>query len=174
MWRQALAGWIEMMGNKFFSAIYSDDDFPSSIAGRIVVCPVSLNSEGERFIVIDLSPYVFDKAVNAFVPVLPPVPTETSAMTAAEGLGQGAAAALRARVGPNVIALEKPDALSVVWEEFNKPFYSYQLFMAWTWMVRVLPRPLFSRVFGSFNINSQPSLLTRLFITVFPSLSSSN
>ncbi|CAB9522557.1 Probable cation-transporting ATPase 13A4 [Seminavis robusta] len=36
-------------------------------------------------------------------------------------------------IGRNIIEMEQPSFWKVLGEEFNKPFYTYQLYMVWTW-----------------------------------------
>jgi hypothetical protein len=62
------------------------------------------------------------------------MPDTVGGLLASEkGLLSSTATARLELVGPNVIAVPEPDALAMISTEFNKGFYTYQVFMSWTW-----------------------------------------
>jgi len=133
---QAIGRWIDYVFNLFFAFLYSDVTLPSNIKGSWTVCPVSLTDDGQRVITYQLRVLVFDEASGAFVPLPPDVPITIPELVA-KGLGEGIAPAhvarIRSRVGSNTIDVARPEIFATLVEEFTKPFYTYQMFMAWTW-----------------------------------------
>jgi hypothetical protein len=124
------AEWIRI----FMSILFSDSDCyhwqPNS---SYMIVPVQRESDYSRFIVLLFRRYQFDNESSMFVSGNFTVGQTINDLQDAGNSETGLAAAdveQRLRViGPNSIEVHKPVVWKVIFDEFCKPFYNYQLFM---------------------------------------------
>lgn len=102
--------------------------------GAATACPVVTKANGDRVIMYQLCPYIFCKKASAFIPVKIRMSSETKVvLDMKKGLKRSTAEQRFGLFGPNILDIPRPNILSSLIAEFSKGFYTYQLFMAWTW-----------------------------------------
>jgi cation-transporting ATPase 13A3/4/5 len=102
--------------------------------GKTVFIPVEVDPDGTKFFFFRYRRYNFDYDLDKFVPGVVNVGTTLGDFrNAASGLSTEEAAKRRAVIGPNSLRFQKPNFFRCVFNEFCKPFYTYQCFMVWSW-----------------------------------------
>jgi hypothetical protein len=102
--------------------------------GKTVFIPVEIDPDGTKFFFFRYRRYNFDFDLDKFVPGVVNVGTTLGDFrNAASGLSDQEAAKRRAVIGPNSLRFQKPNFFRCVFNEFCKPFYTYQCFMVWSW-----------------------------------------
>jgi hypothetical protein len=102
-------------------------------------CPVTYDpSTGNRSFYHRMRRYVFDENPEdgswAFAPGTVTLGERLGDfLELSEGLSAEQVIQRTARVGPNIIPMEKPTVFGLIYKEFSKAFYLYQAFMVWTW-----------------------------------------
>lgn len=130
LWGKLEYGW-----NVFFGFLYSDVTFNHN-RGSWSTCKVSITHEDRRVLTCNLSVLVYDFAANAFVPFPRKIPDTVSQLIAQGkegGISEKDSADIRENSGPNKIDVPKPEVFATLVEQFSRPFYTYQAFMAWTY-----------------------------------------
>ncbi|GKY97857.1 hypothetical protein MPSEU_000743700 [Mayamaea pseudoterrestris] len=132
---------VRLTMGRIMSLIFSDvDDFGQKKGrnGTYRFCVIQTNSEGSRYFVFGFRHYNFDSDDGRFKPGVYSIGTTLSDIVTAGkvqgGLTNEEADARRQIVGPNAIEMDKPNLIKIITKEFLKPFYTYQLFMVWTWV----------------------------------------
>eukprot|EP00301_Raphidiophrys_heterophryoidea_P007259 c12832_g1_i1.p1 GENE.c12832_g1_i1~~c12832_g1_i1.p1 ORF type:complete len:1368 (+),score=403.79 c12832_g1_i1:102-4205(+) len=122
------------LGNKFCSLIFSDVTRPS-VPGVVTVCPVIVQEDGSRYFYYKLKKFNYNAKTDRFDSPRLRITTETLRSLAAMkvGLSSDEAKTRFLEDGANILAIPRPTPWGVLFEEFRKPFYLYQNFMAWTW-----------------------------------------
>lgn len=96
---------------------------------------VKTTDSGERIITHQLRQLIYSVDAGAFIPTTVAIPSAVAELTKSTlGITTSLAKSIQATAGPNLIALEAPNLYSVVFDEFSKGFYTYQIFMAWLWL----------------------------------------
>lgn len=104
------------------------------IPGKMEFVPV-LNDKGTRYLDFRLRRYYFDKASNSFVPSEIDVGGNARQLFSMKGgLTTEQVNDKEARFGLNVVSIAPPVVAKILLNEFNRVFYVYQNFMAWTWL----------------------------------------
>jgi hypothetical protein len=133
-WLSTTATAIGKATASVMNTLYSDVTLLSDKSGAWEVCRVDKTASGGRYITYRLNQLIFSADTQTFVPASVPMPVTVGGLLASEkGLLSSTATARLELVGPNVIAVPEPDALATISTEFNKGFYTYQVFMSWTW-----------------------------------------
>ena len=101
--------------------------------GKQTFAPVQLDANGIHYIVFQFRRYNYSAEADGFVPGTLVV-LDTLEHLPVEGLSSELAEERLHVVGPNVIEMKRPSFLSSFSNEFSRPFYTYQLYMLWTWM----------------------------------------
>ena len=104
--------------------------------GFELTVPVRQTSAGTRYYELQATRYVLDSKLGAFLPAQhTAVRTYEDAHRLSRGLGAKEAAAIKDRVGPNLIPFEPDTVMEAVRSEFFTGFYLYQLmvYMVWIW-----------------------------------------
>ena len=87
-----------------------------------------------RFFVFFLRRYYFDEKEGKFVPGSLSIGQSLGdVLDQSDGLSAELVSRNRAIVGYNTIEMKTPNIFRTIFNEFAKPFYTYQLFMVWTW-----------------------------------------
>jgi phosphoserine phosphatase len=104
--------------------------------GKFTYVPVLEDTRhGTRYFVFQFRRYNYDAEQEAFVPGhLSVVRTIGDALDAGSGLSSEEVQRRLRTVGPNAIEMKRPSFFSSLMQEFSKTFYTYQLFMMWTWI----------------------------------------
>jgi hypothetical protein len=119
----------------------------SDVPQNVTLCPVALDELLTRHFNFNFRRYNFDPEAFKFVPgVFQVAETVADVVTASKGLGAEDVESRRRIVGDNSIEMAKPVLLEIIIKEFSKPFYTYQLFMLWTWTPLVRPNTSLRRV----------------------------
>ena len=125
---RAILGALHAWTNAMMACLFR---MPST--GKQTFVPVEMDANGVHYIVFQFRRYNYSEEASGFVPghliVL-----ETLEHLPTEGLSSEAAEERFQFVGPNVIEMRRPRLLSCLSHEFARPFYTYQLYMLWTWM----------------------------------------
>jgi hypothetical protein len=102
----------------------------------VQLCTVQTDDLGTRYFVFNFRRYHFDSEAGAkFVPGdFQVASTIADIVKSADGLQEADVTNRRRIVGLNSIDMPEPHLLATVIKEFQKPFYTYQNFMLWTWV----------------------------------------
>ena len=122
--------------NAFWSTVFSDvDGYQSRSGGGFAYVPVKRDDihPDIRFVIFQLCRYNFESAHAGFLPASLRDEDLPSFVTPHQGLSSDAVQERLHQVGPNSFDMKRPLFINVLGEELIKPFYTYQLFMIWTW-----------------------------------------
>ncbi len=102
--------------------------------GKTIYVPVETDEDGTRFFFFRYSRYNYDPDQDRFTPgVLSTGNYLGDFIDESNGLTEAEVIRRRGVVGPNALRLVKPNLFRCIYQEFCKPFYTYQYFMVWTW-----------------------------------------
>ena len=122
--------------NCFWSTIFSDvDGYQSRSDGSFTYVQVSqdpLNPQ-TRYFVHQLCRYSFDSEVESFNSATLQDEDLPSFKIPHPGLSSEEVDSRINQVGPNSLDMKRPHFIGVLGQELVKPFYTYQLFMIWSW-----------------------------------------
>ena len=122
--------------NTVWATIFSDmDGYQSRSDGSFAYAPVKKYNQDDttRFVVFQLRRYNFESAEEGFVRAVLEDEAAVALGGVHEGLTSKAAQERLQKVGPNAFDMKEPYFIAVLGHELTKPFYTYQLFMIWSW-----------------------------------------
>lgn len=106
----------------------------AKIPGKTEFIPVEIDQDGTRFFFFRYRRYNFDPERNKFIPGVVTVgKTLGHFRDAVPGLSSEEVNRRRAIIGPNSLRFKRPNFFVCLFDEFCKPFYTYQCFMVWSW-----------------------------------------
>jgi hypothetical protein len=119
--------------NHFFNFIFSETSHGDG-PGQYTFCPV-VKKDDHHILSFHLRSYAYEDERSGFLPSVCSVGTKLTDFHACSGgLTTSVAEKRLATIGYNTLGITEPNLVSVIIEEFAKPFYTYQIFMAWTWL----------------------------------------
>lgn len=125
------------MLSSVMSFVFSDQDRFHLKGGVYQFCRVQRQADGSPFFLFLFRRYNYDSECLAFSPGLWMVGETVGEIANPAKLTTGLSANdvdERFRVvGPNRIEMNKPGVFKFIGKELTKPFYTYQLFMIWSW-----------------------------------------
>lgn len=120
--------------NSCMAWIFSDIDcFHCRNDGSFAFCRVHKLSNGKRYLVFQLQRCNYEEGKGFVLAVYSVGSTLGDILNGLEGLSAAAVDERLKKVGPNAFDMTKPYFLVVLGQEVTKPFYTYQLFMIWSW-----------------------------------------
>jgi hypothetical protein len=120
--------------NGFMSILFSDKNSHHRKDGVFKYCPVKTDAKGTRYFTFLFRRYNYDPESESFVPGLYKVGDKLGDFVSAKtGLTSEQVQERISIVGIKAIEMEEPSFLKVLINEFSKAFYTYQLFMIWSW-----------------------------------------
>lgn len=114
------------------SFLFSDDGQHLSDTGYFKYCKVQYEPDGLRYFVFLFRRYNL-QLHGSFTPGAWHVAENLEDFSGCKGLTTQEVHQRYREVGRNVIDMEEPTVMRVIKEEFVKPFYTYQMFMIWSW-----------------------------------------
>ena len=108
---------------------------PQTAKGHFEFCKVNTDIDGTKFIVFRFRRYNLGKDGSFTAGVWSVDSTVKSIVDAdtSKGLSSEEVSARQRVVGLNTIEMRKPNFLKTLQRELNKGFYTYQLYILWTW-----------------------------------------
>jgi hypothetical protein len=135
---------LRACANAVMTAALSDVDGLHTRAGAnnnvtLAFCPVRQHADGSLFVVFELRRYNLVDDANGAGTLVPATCTPPLVTIGDFLSSQGGLDAVRVRqrlhqVGPNSVDLPKPSFAAALHDEISQPFYTYQLFMIFTWL----------------------------------------
>ncbi|KAL3912222.1 MAG: hypothetical protein SGILL_006969, partial [Bacillariaceae sp.] len=125
-------------GRKLMNFIFSSSNTfgcPQTAKGHFEFCKVHTNVDGSKFIVFRFRRYNLSKDGNFTAGIWNVDSTVKSIAEAhtSKGLSSEEVTARQRVVGLNTIQMRKPNCFKTLQRELNKGFYTYQLYIMWTW-----------------------------------------
>jgi len=120
--------------NSVMAFVFSDITRPD-VRGGFTFCPVMRDADdGGRSFYYRLRRYNFDADSGMYVPGRKELGTTIGDyLELKNGLDSSSVREARAVVGPNRIDMKRPTFIGSLVSEFNRIFYTYQLYITWTW-----------------------------------------
>jgi len=120
--------------HKFMAFLFSDKECWHYREGSFHYSRVRKEVDGTRHMHFSVQRYNFDSDSETFVPATWQVGTSLSDFSAQkEGLTNEESWERFYKVGPNAIKMKRPTFFMAFAREVLKPFYTYQLYMIWSW-----------------------------------------
>lgn len=143
---------VDTIMSFFFSELANHGRKAAGSDGVFQYCRVRTNSAGGRYFVFLFRRYnlIFPQEGDPkFTPgVLDVGITIGDISEAAGGLSAAEVEDRRNIVGPNVIEMQEPYFYMAAYNEFSKPFYTYQAFMVWSWTLLWYCKFFYCWIFG--------------------------
>ena len=135
---QRSMNWVMTFMWHTLSFLFSDVDGYHNKGGIFQFCEVKKDSDGSRHFFFLFRRYNYDPSSRVFIPGAIVVGESLGEMAAAGsttvGLSTSEVTSRRRIVGTNIIEMKKPHLVQVVYQQFSRPLYTYQLFMLMTWV----------------------------------------
>lgn len=127
---------IMSIGNNIMSMIFATP--ARGLYGKFYFVPVRTGhgkgEEERRFFVFQFRCYNYDSRDERFLPGRWDDTLTLSQLVEEKGLSTAEVQRRLRVVGPNKIESTVPTSLQCLIDEFSKPFYTYQMFILWTWV----------------------------------------
>jgi predicted P-type ATPase len=103
--------------------------------GQTTYCSVSTDDNNVRFFEFQMRRYNYVPEADTFYPAELPVEGKSAELLKMKsGLTTQEEKQRHGIIGPNVVRIESPSFIKILFNEFSRIFYVYQNFMTWTWL----------------------------------------